>query len=100
MYLIFFVQIQSTTMIRAGVIALIWTITAITAQAQESRSIIFSKSVERATKDSLLVHNTPLLSELIAETLKNNPEIRAAAQEHQAAQQRVAPAGALDDPQV
>lgn len=100
MYLIFFVQIQSTTMIRAGVIALIWAITAITAQAQESRSIIFSKSVERAAEDSLLVHNTPLLSELIAETLKNNPEIRAAAQEHQAAQQRVGPAGALDDPQV
>lgn len=87
-------------MIRAGMIALIGTITAITAQAQESRSIIFSKSVERATENALLVHNTPLLSELIAETLKNNPEIRAAAQEHQAAQQRVSPAGALDDPQV
>ncbi|WP_292926949.1 TolC family protein [Nitrosomonas sp.] len=100
MYLIFFVQIQSAPMIRAGMIALIWTITAITAQAQESRSIIFSKSIERATEDALLVHNTPLLSDLIAETLKNNPEIRAAAQEHQAAQQRVAPAGALDDPQV
>lgn len=87
-------------MIRAGMIALIGAITAITAQAQESRSIIFSKSIERATEDALLVHNTPLLSDLIAETLKNNPEIRAAAQEHQAAQQRVAPAGALDDPQV
>ena len=87
-------------MIRAGMLALIWSITAITAQAQESRSIIFSKSIERATEDALLVHNTPLLSDLIAETLKNNPEIRAAAQEHQAAQQRVAPAGALDDPQV
>lgn len=87
-------------MIRAGMIALIGAITAITVQAQESRSIIFSKSIERATEDALLVHNTPLLSDLIAETLKNNPEIRAAAQEHQAAQQRVAPAGALDDPQV
>ena len=87
-------------MIRAGMIALIGAITAITAQAQESRSIIFSKSIERATEDALLVHNPPLLSDLIAETLKNNPEIRAAAQEHQAAQQRVAPAGALDDPQV
>ena len=87
-------------MIRAGMIALIGAIAAITVQAQESRSIIFSKSIERATEDALLVHNTPLLSDLIAETLKNNPEIRAAAQEHQAAQQRVAPAGALDDPQV
>ena len=40
---------------------------------------------------------TPL-QRLIAEGLQNNPEIRAARQEKVAAAQRIAPAGALDDP--
>lgn len=87
-------------MSRTVAIAVVWAVTAITAQAQESSPIVFSKSIERATEDALLVHDTPLLSDLVAETLENNPEIRAAAQEREAAQQRIAPAGALDDPQV
>ena len=44
-------------------------------------------------------HFTPLPS-LIAEALQNNPEIQAAYQEREAAQQRIAPAEALDDPML
>jgi outer membrane protein TolC len=40
------------------------------------------------------------LSELISEALRNNPEIRAARSEAEAARQRVSPAGALDDPML
>ncbi len=42
---------------------------------------------------------TPL-DELIAEALKNNPEIRAARNEREAARQRIRPAGAFDDPML
>ncbi|KIO48137.1 TolC family protein [Nitrosospira sp. NpAV] len=42
--------------------------------------------------------NSPLLSSLISEALENNPEIRAALREREAASQRIAPAEALDDP--
>lgn len=40
----------------------------------------------------------PTLSTLIAEALENNPEIQAALREREAAQQRISPAEALDDP--
>lgn len=40
------------------------------------------------------------LSPLIAEALRNNPELRAAANEAEAANQRVRPAGALEDPML
>jgi outer membrane protein TolC len=40
------------------------------------------------------------LQELIAEAVRNNPEIRAANNEAEAARQRVYPAGALDDPML
>lgn len=40
------------------------------------------------------------LQELIAEAARNNPEIRAASNEAEAARQRVSPAGALDDPML
>ena len=40
------------------------------------------------------------LQELIAEAARNNPEIRAAGNERLAAQHRVSPAGALDDPML
>ena len=40
------------------------------------------------------------LGKLLAEALQNNPEILAARSEQQAAAQRVAPAGALDDPML
>lgn len=42
--------------------------------------------------------NSALLASLILEALENNPEIRAALQEREAASQRIAPAEALDDP--
>ncbi len=40
------------------------------------------------------------LQELLAEAARNNPEIRAASNERLAAQHRVSPAGALDDPML
>ena len=42
----------------------------------------------------------PALGSLIAEALQNNPELRAAAKETEAANQRVRPAGALEDPML
>jgi len=42
----------------------------------------------------------PALSSLITEALQNNPELRAAAKETEAANQRVRPAGALEDPML
>lgn len=42
----------------------------------------------------------PQLQELLAEAVRNNPEIRAAKSERDAAQHRVLPAGALDDPML
>jgi len=43
---------------------------------------------------------TPALGSLIAEALRNNPELRAAAKETEAAGERVRPAGALEDPML
>jgi len=40
----------------------------------------------------------PVLKALLAEALRNNPEIKAAFNEKEVASQRVSPAGALDDP--
>ena len=42
----------------------------------------------------------PLLTTLVAEALANNPEIQAASRDRDAAQQRIGPAGALDDPML
>ena len=42
----------------------------------------------------------PALSALVAEALQNNPELRGAAKETEAAGQRIRPAGALEDPMV
>jgi len=42
----------------------------------------------------------PALSTLVAEALQNNPELRAAAKETDAAGERVRPAGALEDPML
>ncbi len=42
----------------------------------------------------------PALSALVTEALQNNPELRAAAKETEAANQRVRPAGALEDPML
>jgi len=46
------------------------------------------------------IRATTSLGNLVAEALQNNPEIRAAQKEKEAAQQRIAPAGALDDPML
>ena len=40
------------------------------------------------------------LKELVSEALKNNPEIKAALNEREAARQRISPAGALEDPML
>jgi len=94
-------------MSRTALLFFLWIATAAIAQAQEQNiplnstgSRVFSPLITEATDAALVVHDVPLMSDLIAETLANNPEIRAAAQEREAAQQRIAPAGALDDPQV
>lgn len=51
--------------------------------------------------DRPLAARDPLaLSELVAEALRNNPEIKAALHEKEAARYRIAPAGALEDPMV
>lgn len=46
------------------------------------------------------VQHQEVLKRLIADALQNNPEIRAARKEQEAAAQRVAPAGALEDPML
>jgi len=43
---------------------------------------------------------SPALGSLVAEALQNNPELRAAAKETEAAGERVRPAGALEDPML
>jgi len=43
---------------------------------------------------------TAVLRRLLADALRNNPEIKALDSEQQAAQSRIAPAGALDDPML
>lgn len=52
-----------------------------------------------ASEEAAAQRTTPL-QEVVSEALKNNPEIRAAQKEKEAAQQRIAPAGALDDPML
>ncbi len=42
----------------------------------------------------------PVIDELVAEALRSNPEIQAAQRERQAAEQRIKPAGALEDPML
>ncbi len=44
--------------------------------------------------------NTTPMQQVVREALNNNPEIRAAGRERDAASQRIAPAGALDDPML
>lgn len=45
-------------------------------------------------------HEPALLGQLVAEALQNNPDILAAGKERDAAQHRILPAGALDDPML
>lgn len=57
---------------------------------------VASTGVRAAPEDA----RDPQLQELLAEAARNNPEIRAASNERLAAQHRVSPAGALDDPML
>ena len=54
----------------------------------------------RAAEPRPPVHSAAPLADVVAEALQNNPEIQAARKEKEAAQHRVAPAGALDDPML
>ena len=50
------------------------------------------------TSAAINANGSTLLASLVSEALENNPEIRAALRERDAASQRIAPAAALDDP--
>src|SRR5512146_326494 len=52
------------------------------------------------TFDKAAAQNTTSLREVVSEALQSNPEIRAARRERDAAQQKISPAGALDDPML
>ena len=58
-------------------------------QKEDASTGVFAKAADGSI--------TPLQA-LIAEALERNPEIRAALRQREAASQRIAPAGALDDP--
>lgn len=63
-------------------------------------STVFTHSFAQESATVPHLDNTTLLPKLIREALENNPEIQAAHQERVAAQQRIAPAEALDDPML
>jgi outer membrane protein TolC len=92
---------------RAGMIIFAWFVSMITTHAQgqevistKTEAVVFTQSVPQKTFTASNSHNVTLLPSLIAEALENNPEIQAAYQEREAAQQRVSPAEALDDPML
>ena len=61
-------------------------------------ALTFGTPTTNAVDDS--VAGPPQLAALVSEALANNPEIAAARSELDAARQRVAPAGALEDPML
>ncbi len=92
---------------RAGIIIFAWFVSMITTHAQgqevisnKTGAVVFTQSVPQKTFTASNSRNATLLPSLIAEALENNPEIQAAYQEREAAQQRVSPAEALDDPML
>jgi len=89
------------------IVALVLAVTALPANVQgkedslnKAGTAIFAQSIPQKTLAASHSHNVTLLPSLIAEALENNPEIQAAYQEREAAQQRVSPAEALDDPML
>ncbi len=58
--------------------------------------VVASAGVRAAAAEGL----DPQLQDLLEEAARNNPEIRAAGYEREAAQQRISPARALDDPML
>ncbi|AEJ02449.1 outer membrane efflux protein [Nitrosomonas sp. Is79A3] len=92
---------------RAGMIIFAWIVIMLTTHAQgqevisnKTGAVVFTQSVPQKTFTASNSRNVTLLPSLIAEALENNPEIQAAYQEREAAQQRVSPAEALDDPML
>ena len=61
-------------------------------------SVAYPQAVMREA--AISGRNSDALKELVAEALRNNPEIKAALNEKEAARQRVSSAGALDDPML
>ncbi|PXW88862.1 outer membrane protein TolC [Nitrosomonas sp. Nm84] len=91
----------------AGMPMIALTVIAITTTAQgqeiaasKTGTAILTQSIPQKTFAASSSRNTTLLPALITETLENNPEIQAAHQEREAAQHRIAPAEALDDPML
>jgi len=62
--------------------------------------VLFAATPAWAQNAPALAAISPVLSALVAEALQNNPELRGAAKETEAASQRVRPAGALEDPML
>lgn len=62
--------------------------------------LLFFAAASAGARAAPALGGDPQLQELLAEAARNNPEIRAAGNERQAAQHRVSPAGALDDPML
>ena len=60
----------------------------------------FSQAVTHEATSTVATEANVALKALVAESLKGNPEILAAHNEAEAARQRIAPAGALDDPML
>lgn len=100
-------------MIPGRIVAVVLAVTALPANVQGKEDIlnkagtaIFAQSIPQKTlaashsHSHSHSHNVTLLPSLIAEALENNPEIQAAYQEREAAQQRIGPAEALDDPML
>src|SRR5512143_3618556 len=58
-----------------------------------------ANEIARAPADAGTGDTQPLVA-LLAEAMRNNPEIQAAAREREAAQQRIGPAKSLDDPML
>ena len=114
MSLSFFITVSDTTKFRqkismncAGMIVIALAAITITTNAQGQGNVsnktgitIFTQSAAKEAFAASNSHNVTLLSSLIAEALENNPEIRAAQQEREAARQRISPAEALDDPML
>ena len=93
-------------MIRSGIFAAVLAAVVLPAHAQVGLSgwagmVAPTQAISNTPLDASVKtnsNNSALLTSLVAEALENNPEIRAALRERDAASQRIAPAAALDDP--
>ncbi len=74
--------------------------TIVMSAAAQGKEVVSNKTDSGVLAHSASFRNETPLPNLIVEALENNPEIRAALQELEAAQQRIAPAEALDDPML